>query len=101
MIIFLRILSILILVSISYLCYELKDYKLIIFTCCGFITGVLFTLSYVLDVARKLKVYKREFEKNSINSDESASKVKVLESKIEVLEKALQDALNNNSKNDL
>lgn len=37
--------------------------------------------------------YKRRLEKESINSSESSSKVKVLESKIEVLEKALENAL--------
>ena len=94
MIIFLRLISILILICTGYLCFELKNYKLAIFACCGFITGILFTLSYVLDVSRKLKAYKRELEKSSINSDENDSKVKVLESKIEVLEKALKDALN-------
>lgn len=41
-----------------------------------------------------LKVYKRQLEKTSIGSNESSSKVKVLESKIKVLEKALEDALN-------
>ncbi len=41
----------------------------------------------------KLNSYKRELEKESIASDESNSKVKVLESKIEVLEKALENAL--------
>lgn len=94
MIIFLRLISILILICTGYLCFELKNYKLAIFACCGFITGILFTLSYMLDVSRKLKAYKRELEKSSINSDESDSKVKVLESKIEVLEKALKDTLN-------
>lgn len=94
MIIFLRLISILILVGAGYLCYELRDYKLAVFACCGFITGILFTLSYMLDVSRKLKAYKRELEKSSITSDESDSKVKVLESKIEVLEKALKEALN-------
>ena len=38
----------------------------------------------------KLNSYKRELEKESI---ESSSRVKVLESKIEVLEKALENAL--------
>lgn len=37
---------------------------------------------------------KIQYEKNSLSSQESSDKVKVLESKIEVLEKALQDALN-------
>ena len=42
---------------------------------------------------KKIDSYKRELEKESISSDESMAKVKVLESKIEVLEKALQNAL--------
>lgn len=94
MIIFLRLISILILLCAGYFCYELKDYRLAIFTCTGFVIGIMFALSYVLDISRKLKAYKRELEKSSITSDESDSKVKVLESKIEVLEKALKDALN-------
>ena len=42
-----------------------------------------------------LNSYKRELEKESISSTESSSRVKVLESKIEVLEKALENALKN------
>ena len=94
MIIFLRLISIFVLAYAGYLCYELKDYKIAVFICSGFLSGVMFTLSYVLDISRKLKAYKRELEKSSINTDESDSKVKVLESKIEVLEKAIKDALN-------
>ena len=41
-----------------------------------------------------LNAYKRELEKESIDSSESSSKIKVLESKIDVLEKALENALN-------
>ena len=41
----------------------------------------------------KLNSYKRELEKESIASTESSSRVKVLEAKIEVLEKALENAL--------
>ena len=44
----------------------------------------------------KLKSYKRELEKESIASDKNSAKVKVLEQKIEVLEKALENALKNN-----
>ena len=94
MIIFLRLVSLLFLCTIAYFCWRLHDYGSAILACSSFITGILFVLSYVLDVSRKLKSYKRELEKNSISSDESDSKVKVLESKIEVLEKALKDALN-------
>ena len=41
----------------------------------------------------KINSYKRELEKESISSTESEARVKVLESKIEVLEKALENAL--------
>ena len=41
----------------------------------------------------KLNSYKRELEKDSISSTEASPRVKVLESKIEVLEKALENAL--------
>lgn len=94
MIIFLRLLSLLFLILIAYFCYSIKDFHAIAFASAGFVAGILFVLSYVLDISRKLKAYKRELEKNSVSSDESDSKVKVLESKIEVLEKALKDALN-------
>lgn len=43
--------------------------------------------------SESLDMYKRELEKKSIGKEETSSKVKVLESKIEVLEKALEDAL--------
>ena len=43
--------------------------------------------------SKELEAYKRQLEKQSIFSDESSSKVKVLEQKIEVLEKALENAL--------
>ena len=46
------------------------------------------------DTVNSLNAYKRELEKDSINKTESSSKIKVLESKIEVLEKALDQALN-------
>ena len=88
MIIFLRLISIALLLVIGYFCYTIKQPEVVILAFSGFIAGILFVLSYVLDIARKLKAYKRELEKNSISSDESDSKVKVLESKIEVLEKA-------------
>ena len=40
-----------------------------------------------------LNMYKRGLEKESIDKTENSSRVKVLESKIEVLEKALEEAL--------
>ncbi len=71
-------------------------HDLLIVFLCGIILGmsiVGFKLSLKND---KLNSYKRELEKESIAADESSSKVKVLEQKIEVLEKALENALKNN-----
>lgn len=63
-----------------------------------FISGVgigLFLMAIKLNSKNNvLSSYKRELEKESISSDESSAKVKVLEAKIEVLEKALENALN-------
>ena len=43
--------------------------------------------------SKEIEAYKRQLEKQSIFSNESTAKVKVLEQKIEVLEKALENAL--------
>ena len=63
-----------------------------------FISGIcfgIFLMLLKLNVKNaKINLYKRELEKESISSDENSAKVKVLESKIEVLEKALENALN-------
>ena len=62
---------------------------------CGFLFGI-FLMNIRLNMKNdKINSYKRELEKESIASDENSSRVKVLESKIEVLEKALENALNN------
>ena len=45
---------------------------------------------------KKINVYQRKLEKESISSDENSAKVKVLEAKIQVLEKALENALSKN-----
>jgi len=47
-----------------------------------------------VDNQDKIKAYKRELEKNSVECSSNSSKVDVLEAKIKVLEKALDDALN-------
>lgn len=63
--------------------------------CAGALTGI-FLMWLKLRVKNiALNSYKRELEKESISSTESSSRVKVLESKIEVLEKALENALKN------
>ena len=62
-----------------------------------FISGLgfgMFLMFLKLNVKNdKINSYKRELEKESISSDENSAKVKVLEQKIEVLEKALEKAL--------
>lgn len=64
---------------------------------CGFLFGV-FLMNIKVNVKNdKINSYKRELEKESIASSENSSRVKVLESKIEVLEKALENALKSNN----
>ena len=62
-----------------------------------FVSGLVFGIFLMfikLNVKNdKINSYKRELEKESIASDESSAKVKVLESKIQVLEKALENAI--------
>ena len=48
---------------------------------------------FILSKNNKINSYARQLEKESILSTENSSKVKILESKIEVLEKALENAL--------
>ena len=56
------------------------------------LSGVMFEF-LLMNTSNSLNIYKRELEKESIDKTESTSKIKVLESKIEVLEKALEEAL--------
>ncbi len=64
-----------------------------------FLCGIIFGMSVVgfkLNLKNsKLNSYKRELEKEAIAADENSARVKVLEQKIEVLEKALENALGN------
>lgn len=62
----------------------------------GLVFGILLMILLINIKNKKINVYKRQLEKESISSDENAARVKVLESKIEVLEKALENALKNN-----
>ena len=66
-------------------------YILIFFA--GFLFGTVLMMFVLKIKTSKLNSYKRELEKESVQSLESSSRVKVLESKIEVLEKALENAL--------
>ena len=58
----------------------------------GVLTGILLMGIKLRVKNTKLNSYKRELEKEAISSSENSSRVKVLESKIEVLEKALERA---------
>ena len=60
----------------------------------GIVIGMLLMNICVIVKNKKINQYQRKLEKESISSDENAAKVKVLESKIQVLEKALENALN-------
>lgn len=59
----------------------------------GIFLGLFLMNLFVIVKDKKINVYKRQLEKEAISSDENAAKVKVLEAKIEVLEKALENAL--------
>ena len=59
----------------------------------GFLFGLIFTMIASWTHNMTINTYKRKLEKESVTSEESSAKVKVLESKIEVLEKALENAL--------
>ena len=62
----------------------------------GLIIGLLLMNLLVIVKNKKINVYQRKLEKESVSSDENAAKVKVLEAKIQVLEKALENALKQN-----
>lgn len=59
----------------------------------GIIVGLLLMNIFVIVKNKKINVYQRKLEKESITADENSARVKVLEQKIEVLEKALENAL--------
>ena len=61
----------------------------------GIVIGMLLMNIFIIVKNKKINIYKRQLEKESVLSDENAARVKVLESKIEVLEKALENALKN------
>lgn len=59
----------------------------------GLFAGVALTLPFYFAELDKISAYRRELERRDVKSDSSTSKVRVLEAKVEVLEKALRDAL--------
>ena len=60
----------------------------------GLFVGIALFMPFYSAQEDKLNAYRRELEKSSVKTDASTSEVKVLQAKIEVLEKALKDALN-------
>ena len=70
-------------------------YQLILAFCLGGVVDVAFLLLVMYIKNNKINAYKRQLERESISSDENAARVKVLEQKIVVLEKALENALGN------
>ncbi len=65
----------------------------IVISALGFIFGLCYSIGLYRAQKIKAEAYYRELEKASINSIAGDDKVKVLENKIEVLEKALSEAL--------
>jgi len=61
----------------------------------GVTTGLLFMLPHVLRSGNSVKAYERRLERTLVSNDSSSAKIQVLQNKIEVLEKALEDALRN------
>ena len=69
-------------------------YSLIIFIL-GEISAIFFFAPLYNKKKEKFNAYKRELEKGSISNTSAEAKIQVLENKITVLEKALDDALKN------
>lgn len=63
----------------------------------GLTAGAAWMGSFYFISMNKLKEYRRKLEKDSVAAECESSKIGVLEAKIEVLEKALQSALNKDS----
>lgn len=59
----------------------------------GFTTAKLIFIPLLMQNKEKTGAYERRLEKTAVSNDESSAKVKVLENKIQVLEKALAEAL--------
>ncbi len=76
---------------------NMSVYTLLIFVL-GQISAICFFAPLYLSLKEKYKAYKRELEKDSISNTTNESKIAVLENKITVLEKALDEALKQQKK---
>lgn len=76
-----------------------KDVNIALFTFfvfgVGLFVGLALFMPFYAAQEEKLNAFRRELEKSSVKTDSSSSQVKVLQAKIEVLERALREALNN------
>ena len=72
--------------------FDLAIYTLIIFLL-GLFSVIFFFAPLYFSLKEKFNAYKRELEKGSISNSDGQAKIKVLENKITVLEKALDEAL--------
>lgn len=59
----------------------------------GIVVGLLLMNIFVIVKNKKINIYQRQLEKESITANENSARVRILEQKIEVLEKALENAL--------
>ncbi len=71
---------------------NMSVYTLAIFIL-GEISAIFFFAPLYTSLKEKFNAYKRELEKGSISNTSAEAKINVLENKITVLEKALDDAL--------
>ena len=78
--------------SVHTVSFDLAMYTIGIFLI-GMLTILCFYAPLYSSLKEKYSAYKRELEKGSISNTSSEAKIKVLENKITVLEKALEDAL--------
>lgn len=74
-----------------------KNINIAVFTFLVFGTGMFVGLAlfspFYFAQEEKINAFRRELEKSSVKTDSSSSQVKVLQAKIEVLERALKEAL--------
>lgn len=73
--------------EISFLVLSLIIYSL------GILSGVLLILNTIFETSSRYSKLRKQYDKNSVASDNSAEKIKILENKIETLEVALKNAL--------
>lgn len=78
--------------SVHTLSFDLAIYTFGIFIL-GALTVIFFIAPLYFSLKDKYVAYKRELEKGSITNTSSEAKIQVLENKIGVLERALEDAL--------